>query len=190
VRETASAGKADCHRCQVAKPASQLWLDVGRKSSGRRARAGTAQRGARGRARVVTMTAARVGWCAGDGPLDGDAKETNCGMVVARSSQASRTKPASWLWLDIGRKSSRRRARAATAQRGAGGRTRVATMTAAQVGRCAGDGCTHDDCLPFRFDLSFPSFLILSLKMHGRGAERCTACDMHAARLSVSSFLF
>jgi len=98
-------------------------------------------------------------------------------------------KPASWLWLDVGRKSSRRRARAATAQRGAGGRTRVATMTAAQVGWCAGDGCTHDDCLPFRFDLSFPSFLILSLKMHGRGAERRTVCDMtHASSIPPSFF--
>jgi hypothetical protein len=126
----------------VAKPASWLWLGVGRKSSGRQARAGmagTAQRGAGGRERVVTMTAARVGWCAGDGPLNSDAKETNRGTVVARSSQASRIKPASWLWLDVGRKSSRRRARAAMAQRGAGGRVRVATMTAARVGWCAGD---------------------------------------------------
>ena len=47
------------------------------------------------------MTIARVGWCAGDGPLDDDAKETNRGTVVAWSSRASRIKPTSWLWLCV-----------------------------------------------------------------------------------------
>jgi hypothetical protein len=96
-------------------------------------------------------------------------------------------KPASWLWLDVGRKSSRRRARAATAQRGAGGRARVATMTAAQVGWCAGDGCTHDDCLPFLFDLSFPSFLILSLEIFTDGG-RATTRTPHASPFPPSFF--
>ena len=104
------------------------------------------------------MTIARVGWCTGDGPLNGDAKETNRGTVVARSSQATQIKPASWLWLDVWCKSSKRWARVGTAQRGAGGRARVATMTAARVGWRASDGCIDDDCLPFLYDLSFLSF--------------------------------